>query len=141
MNAKTQIYFNLAQMYSFVCDALNIWDNEDPENKTFNYSINMCIMQIGEYANRIDKIQKDNELFLLTNDDVNFKNIRGIRNRIAHSYLNIDYLIIKDTMENDIPDLKNFLEKNIIIDVLDDPYILYENEYEEIINCDKGKEL
>ena len=131
MNAKTKIYFNLAKMYDFVCDASDIWNNEDPKSKSYKHSINMCLLQIGEYANRISQIQDEENIIIVSDKNIDFKNIRGIRNRIAHSYTNIDYSIIDDVMNNDIPNLKNFLESFVNKEILDDPYILYESEYND----------
>ena len=114
MNAETQVYFNLAKMYEFVRDAMDIWNYENPSAKSYRHSINMCILQIGEYANRIDRIQNEQNISLITSSDVNFSEIRGIRNRIAHSYVDINYSIIDDVMESDLPKLKDYNRKKAL---------------------------
>lgn len=120
-------------MYEFVCDALDISENENHSNKSYKHSINMCILQIGEYANRIDQIQLENNVSVITKSNINFSEIRGIRNRIAHSYVNIDYSIIDDVIKNDLPNLKNYIENTVDKNILNDPYILYEYEYEDAL--------
>ena len=56
-----------------------------------------------------------------------------MRDRITHSYGNIDYSIIKDVLVNGIPELKDYLEKSVDSIVLQNPYILYEEEYEDVL--------
>ena len=45
---------------------------------------------------------------------VNWKNMAGMRDRLIHNYMEIDYEIVYDSVTNDIPELKQHL--NIILE-------------------------
>jgi len=61
------------------------------------------ILQIGELAKELsDDIQSQNPT-------IQWKGIRGMRNRIAHDYKNIDSTVLWDTIETSLPELKNQL--------------------------------
>ena len=59
---------------------------------------------IGEAANRIDPD------FTTMNPEIEWKRIRGFRNRIVHDYFGIDYDIVWSIVENDLDDLIDRLE-------------------------------
>ena len=59
---------------------------------------------IGEAANRIDPD------FRTMNPEIEWKRIRGFRNRIVHDYFGIDYEIVWSIVENDLDDLIDRLE-------------------------------
>ena len=59
---------------------------------------------IGEAANRIDPD------FKLKNQEIDWKRIRGFRNRIVHNYFGIDYEIVWTIIEENISDLIEWLE-------------------------------
>ena len=63
---------------------------------------------IGEAANRIDPDFKD------CNPEIEWKRIRGFRNRIIHDYFGIDYEIVWSIIENYLCDLITWL--NTVID-------------------------
>ncbi len=54
---------------------------------------------IGEAANRIDVDFKQEH------PSIDWKRIRGFRNRIVHDYFGIDYGIVWSIIENDLSDL------------------------------------
>lgn len=60
---------------------------------------------IGEAANRIDPD------FKLDNSQIDWKQLRGFRNRIVHDYFGIDYNIVWSIIENDIEELIHQLKK------------------------------
>ena len=60
---------------------------------------------IGEAANRIDPD------FRSTNPEIEWKRIRGFRNRIVHDYFGIDYGIVWDIIQNNLPELINQLQE------------------------------
>lgn len=62
---------------------------------------------IGEAANRIDPD------FRLNNPEIEWKRIRGFRNRIFHDYFGIDYEIVWSIIENDLDVLIELIEKLI----------------------------
>ena len=59
---------------------------------------------IGEAANRIDPD------FKAQNPDIEWKKIRGFRNRIVHAYFGIDYKIVWSIIENNLEELIYQLE-------------------------------
>jgi len=59
---------------------------------------------IGEAANRIDPDYRTR------NPEVEWKRIRGFRNRIVHDYFGIDYEIVWTIIENNLNDLIDWLE-------------------------------
>jgi len=62
-----------------------------------------AILQIGELAKELsDDIQSQNPA-------IPWKGIRGMRNRIAHDYKNIDSTVLWDTVETSLPKLKSQL--------------------------------
>ena len=59
---------------------------------------------IGEAANRIDPDFKD------ANPEVEWKRIRGFRNRIVHEYFGIDYEIVWQIIEEYLDELIDWLD-------------------------------
>ncbi len=59
---------------------------------------------IGEAANRTDPD------FSTINPEIEWKRIRGFRNRIVHDYFGIDYEIVWTIVENDIEELIDQIE-------------------------------
>ncbi len=61
--------------------------------------VNMNLFQIGELANQISDEAKEQY------PDVPWHQMYGIRNILAHAYINIDDRIVWETVEKDIPAL------------------------------------
>ena len=62
---------------------------------------------IGEAANNIsEEFQKEYA-------DIPWRKIIGIRNTLIHEYFGINKKVVWDTCENDLPELKKFMEKII----------------------------
>ena len=59
---------------------------------------------IGEAANRIDPD------FRTKNPEIEWKRIRGFRNRIVHDYFGIDYEIVWEIIEKNLDELIEWLE-------------------------------
>lgn len=59
---------------------------------------------IGEAANRIDPD------FKYKNPEIEWKRIRGFRNRIVHDYFGIDYEIVWEIIETYLDDLIDWLD-------------------------------
>ena len=71
---------------------------------SFQYACNMCIIQIGELANRLSDETKE------SSKNIPWRAIRGMRNLHAHDYENVDLEIVWNTLLKDIPELKQSLE-------------------------------
>ena len=63
------------------------------------------LAQIGELSGRVSEdLQKQYP-------EIPWKQIKGMRNLIIHDYTGIDMRIVKDTVEHDIPQLKQRIEE------------------------------
>lgn len=94
-----------------VLDTLKMIDNSYEEfDKSFiiKNSICMDLFQIGELVNRLDVGYLEE-----TKDKMNWNQVRGMRNRLAHDYLKIDYKIVFDIAISDVPVLNDFLTEQI----------------------------
>ncbi|WP_455623920.1 HepT-like ribonuclease domain-containing protein [Parabacteroides sp.] len=72
-----------------------------------------CILRlqvIGETVRRLF-CEKDNPL--VNCPDIPWKEIIGLRNIISHEYLSVDEVIIFDIIKNEIPSLKQAIQKLI----------------------------
>lgn len=73
------------------------------QDRAFFNAVAMSIMQIGELSNGLsDAFQED------TKDQMPWKDIRGMRNLLAHSYGEADESIVWDTAIQNIPELLDF---------------------------------
>ena len=59
---------------------------------------------IGEAANRLDPD------FKTAYPEIDWKRIKGFRNRIVHDYFGIDYEIVWDIVKNNLDELKEWFE-------------------------------
>ena len=71
-------------------------------------AIVMCIMIIGEAAT---KIMNSHAEFVQTRPDVPWHSMRGMRNRIAHGYFDINLDVVWDTVQTALPALVKQLHK------------------------------
>lgn len=65
----------------------------------------MGILQIGELVRNLTDEFKD------THKEIPWKQIRAMRNIVAHHYGEVDAETVWDTIKEDIPSLKEFCEK------------------------------
>lgn len=65
---------------------------------------------IQKIINYIDDVEKY--------DEIPWKSIKGMRNKIVHDYENVDLSVLWGTIKNSLPDLKDRL-KNIILEEVD----------------------
>ena len=68
----------------------------------------MCILQIGELVYNLTDEFKD------THAAIPWRQIRSVRNIVAHHYGSVDTETLWDIIFNDIPKLKKFCEQTII---------------------------
>ena len=65
------------------------------------------LIVIGETAS---KIERDFPTFALANSHIPWKSMRGMRNRIAHGYFEIDLATVWDTLQTALPELRTRLQ-------------------------------
>ena len=81
------------------------------KNNIFRDSISMKLFQIGELTKQLDRENK--EYIKKTESKVPWNSIIRMRERFAHHYGDMDLDIIFNTALNDIPKLKDFLQKEL----------------------------
>lgn len=136
MNVETTIYYALARMHEYAEDICTICEQHSfdyesiIENMVTKHAVNMCLVQMGEFANRISKADKE----FYKNSGLGLPQIKGMRDRIAHTYGDIDYRIIKAVLKKHVPELKKAIEALVHEDILLNPYVLHEIEYEQFLD-------
>jgi uncharacterized protein with HEPN domain len=101
---ETYLYYMLAAARRIVGSTRGISPadfNADPEKRD---SVAMQILNIGEAASRIS------EQFRTDHPEVPWHKSIGMRHRIVHAYMKIDWEIVWDSALRDIPDLITLLE-------------------------------
>ena len=76
-------------------------------SSVYRNALALCILQIGELVGILsDEFKKQN-------DNIPWRDIKQMRNIIAHKYGTFDYDVLWEVVTEDIPTLKEFLEKQI----------------------------
>jgi len=92
-------------LYSKDCnDAETFYELNDQLN--FNASLNL-------FANIGENIGKISDELKRKYSDIDWKQIKGFRNRVVHDYVNIDTFMVFDIIKNDLKQLKDKLTKII----------------------------
>jgi len=76
------------------------------DNRT-QKAVVMCLVIIGEAAS---KVLDRYATFAKEHPDVPWQSMRGMRNRIAHGYFDINLNVVWDTTQTALPDLLKILE-------------------------------
>ena len=71
-------------------------------DRVYRNAVSLCILQIGELVSILTEEFKQNY------SDIPWREIKLMRNIVAHRYGTIDYTITWDVVQNDIPKLKAF---------------------------------
>lgn len=69
----------------------------------------MQLIQIGESVKALD--QKTNSTYLSAYPEIPWKDIKGLRNIIAHEYANVDEEEIFNVVQNDLPKLLSVVKR------------------------------
>lgn len=69
----------------------------------FQYSCNMCIIQIGELVSRLSDEFKE------AYPEIPWNAIKAMRNIHAHDYDNVDLEVVWNTLNQKVPELKEML--------------------------------
>ncbi len=80
-------------------------------NSIYKNAIAMCILQIGELAGHLTDDFKE------VHNGVPWRNIKGMRNIVAHKYGDISTTVLWEAISEDVPMLKKYcisvLERNL----------------------------
>ncbi len=77
------------------------------EDRRTQQAVIMSIVVIGEAAT---KIMDNAATFVLTHPQIPWQSMRGIRNRMVHGYFDINLDVVWDTVQQDLPPLKEQIE-------------------------------
>ena len=91
-----------------ISERLAMIDNDESrfkEESLYADGCAFCLLQIGEYANRLSDALRDDT------PDVNWYRVIGMRNIIAHAYGSFDLDIAWETVTQDIPELERVCEE------------------------------
>jgi uncharacterized protein with HEPN domain len=80
---------------------------EFSSNPTLQRAFVRSLEIIGEAVKKLPQDFKDN------NNDINWKDVAGMRDVLIHEYFGIDYEIVWSVIKEDIPELKRKLKKII----------------------------
>lgn len=72
---------------------------------SFQYSCNMCIIQIGELVSRLS------DEMIAEHPEIPWHAIKAMRNLHAHDYERVNYQTVWNTLQIEIPQLKLQLEQ------------------------------
>ena len=72
------------------------------EDKRTQQAVIMSLIIIGE---AVTKVMDDYGAFAQTHGQVPWRNMRGMRNRIAHGYFDINLDVVWDTVQTALPEL------------------------------------
>lgn len=140
MNKKTKIKYELAKMYEYVntiTDICKRYDNNYVEIACDPLPYNACLMMIVQLGERGVHIRETNREFYET-CPLQLRDVINMRNRVTHGYSQINTKMFIDALRDDMPFFKEYIEQEVDKEILEDPYILYEIEYDEFI---EDKEL
>ncbi len=77
-------------------------------DKAYHDLICFYLLQIGELAGQLSQ-----EMRTASADSMDWSQMKGMRNIVAHHYGSIQLDIVWNTVSRDIPDLKAFCEKHL----------------------------
>ena len=77
------------------------------ENETLKRAVIRSLEIIGEATKKISADVKYNW------NSISWKNIAGMRDRLIHDYMGVNYLIVWDVVKNKIPELFDQIESVI----------------------------
>jgi len=76
--------------------------NDFLEDKRTQQAVVLNLILIGEEATRI---LKDHEAFANSHPQIPWRSMKGMRNRIAHGYFEINLDVVWETIQSALPDL------------------------------------
>ena len=74
--------------------------------RAFQYTVAFCILQIAELASKLST-----ELRSASESEMNWRQIRGMRNIVVHDYGAVDPEVVWGVVVKDVPKLKAFCSR------------------------------
>ncbi len=111
MNENVRLDAHVAQMLESVELAMSYVDGLSQadfiaDRKTQQAAV-LNLIVIGEIAT---KVERDFPEFAAQQSHIPWKSMRGMRNRIAHGYFEIDLSTVWDTLQTALPELRTQLQ-------------------------------
>jgi uncharacterized protein with HEPN domain len=78
------------------------------EDKKTQQAVVMSLIVLGEAATKIMDFYPE---FAAEHSEIPWRGMRGMRNRIAHGYFDINLEVVWDTLQTALPSLKSQLQK------------------------------
>jgi uncharacterized protein with HEPN domain len=101
----------LGHMHQAIADALGFTEgmaqSDFEKDKRTQQAVVMSLIVLGEAAT---KIMDQHPEFAARYAEIPWRSMRGMRNRIAHGYFDIDLAVVWDTLQTAIPALKAQLD-------------------------------
>jgi uncharacterized protein with HEPN domain len=106
----------------------NASEEELKNNSVYRNAAALCILQIGELSNRLTEDYR-----VMTEAQIPWRAIRGLRNIVAHHYGKIDYKSLWETINQDIPALREFCENQVLMfETMKEEALEYEESEEDM---------
>ena len=132
VNTNVQIIphmINYAEQIEEANAMFNASEEELKNNSVYRNAAALCVLQIGELANRLT-----DDYRAMTEYQIPWRAIRGLRNIVAHHYGKIDYKSLWETIDQDIPVLRKFCENQILMFEAMEEEALEYDDLEEHLN-------
>ncbi len=92
-----------ADLEFIITHSANVSYEDFCSNEIFVDSMMFRLIQISENSDKLT------EEFKTQNNDIPWRAMKGLRNRIVHDYGTVDLTVVYDTIIKDIPELKESL--------------------------------
>lgn len=106
MTARNRLSDYIQQMIQGATDALTFTEGLDEDDFLRDLrtqrAVVMCLLIVGEAAGRVVTEYPN---FAEATPDIAWRGIRGMRNRIAHGYFEIDLHVVWQTIQGELPSL------------------------------------
>ncbi len=110
MTADNRLHDYLDHMRQAVADArsfvIGMGLAEFLEDKRTQQAVVMSLIVLGEAGTKVMDRHPD---FAAEHNTIPWRNLRGMRNRIAHGYFDIDLVVVWDTVQTALPTLADQL--------------------------------
>lgn len=105
INRDIRILEHIIDYCNQISEAVERFGNDQEiflNDRVYRNAVSLCILQIGELVSILT------EDFKRENPDIPWRDIKLMRNIVAHRYGMIDHTITWDVVQNDIPRLKEY---------------------------------
>ena len=91
---------------AFICDhTAGLTQKELEANEVL---VDSCLFRLIQVAENSEKLTPE---FKASHNNISWRAMKGMRNRIVHEYGNVDLSVVFDTVMNDIPQLLTLLKE------------------------------